>query len=199
MDLITRNTTEHQTQIVERDGKKEISGYGAIYYDGTPSSEYHLGDNLYERIQPGAFDRPLAERENVEIRYNHSDDFILGDVEGGAVVKVDDKGLRYSLPYDAADPQHQTVLAKINKGLIRGSSIGMYGPQYRFTQENGKDIAWVTGVKKIRDVGPVGRPAYTGATATIRSADCDEQYQAWLKRKAETEKRLAKLAKMNAQ
>jgi HK97 family phage prohead protease len=192
---IERNT-QGTVELIERaDGKHEIAGYGAVYYDGTPGSEYDLGGGLFERFSPGCFDRCIAERQNVQIRYNHSGDWILGDVEGGAVVRCDQKGLRYSLPYDPEDPQHLAVRCKLQKGLIRGSSIGAAKPEYEFREESGKHIALVRSVKMIRDVGPVNDPAYKGASAMCRSADLDNQYNDWLRKKAETEKRLKRLHK----
>jgi len=194
MELIERHT-EQQAEIIERDGQQEITGWASVYYDGTEKTQYHLGDNLYERIQPGAFDAALDQRQNVQVRYNRSDDWVLSDTETGAVVKTDEKGLRYSVPFDPQDPQHQSVKAKIQKGLIRGSSFGAMGPQYRYTEEAGKHIAWLVGVKVLRDCGPVNSPAYKGAPALMRSEECNRQYREWLKAREETEKRLKKMGR----
>lgn len=193
MEEIVRSTTNHDTQLVERsNGTKEITGYASVYYDGTSGTEYQLDDNLYERVSPGCFDKALAERQNVEIRYNHSTDFVLGDVESGAIVRTDDKGLRYSVPFDDSDPDHLKVKSKIEKGLIKGSSFQALGPTYRYQDENGKHIAWLTGVKVLRDCSPVNNPAYKGAPALMRSEELDKGYKDWLRLKMETEKRLSK-------
>ncbi len=37
---------------VHSDGKN-IEGYAAVYYDGTPQTEYRLSDKIVERIHPG--------------------------------------------------------------------------------------------------------------------------------------------------
>jgi HK97 family phage prohead protease len=195
-NTITRHTTQHDTSIVERSGgAKEICGYGAIYFDGTPATEYDLGGGLVERIQRGCFDAAIAERQNTEVRYNHSPDFVLGDVEGGAVVRSDEKGLRYSVPFDPQDPDHAKVKSKIEKGLVKGSSFCAVGPTYRYADDNGTHVAWLTSVKVLKDVAPVNSPAYKGAPAMMRSAELDEGYKEWLRLKLETEKRLAKLKK----
>jgi HK97 family phage prohead protease len=193
MDII--RYTDNETCLIERNGTKEISGYGALFYTGEPGTEYPLGDNLFERIQPGAFDKCLASGKNVAITYNHSRDFVLGDTEHGAVVRCDNMGLRYSVPFDPQDPDHQKVASKIHKGLVKGSSFAATNPKYRFEQENGKDIAWITSVDVLRDCSVVNDPAYKAAPAMLRSEELDSQYKEWLRLKAETEKRLQKIAK----
>ena len=68
MEII--RSTETPVAMIERDGKNYISGWGAIYYDGTTGSEYQIGDNLYERFARGAFDRAIAEGQDIKARYN---------------------------------------------------------------------------------------------------------------------------------
>lgn len=189
---IIRNTSNHCTEIIERDGKKEITGYGAIYYDNTPGSEYQIGPNLYERFAKGFADTAIASGQNIVVRYNHDDNFILDDTDNGAKVKADDKGIKYSVPFDSQDPDHLKVKSKIEKGLIRGSSIAATNPKYSFTEEGSKHIAWVTSVERVIDCSPVNNPAYKNAPAMLRSAELNEQYETWLKSKAETSKRIAK-------
>jgi HK97 family phage prohead protease len=192
-ELITRNT-ETTPELVERaDGKREIAGYGALYYDGTSKTEFQLGDNLYERVAHGAFDRCLAEGQVVQVRYNHSPDWVLADTTTGAVVRTDQKGLRYSVPFDSDDPQHQTVRSKLEKGLIKGSSFGALHPTYRYADEGGKHVAWLTSVRILQDCSPVNSPAYKGAPAMLRSAE--EGYHEWLKAREETRKRIEKIRK----
>ena len=148
-EIITRYTSEHETEIIERGGQREITGYASVFFDGTANTEYKIGDNLYERINRSAFDRPLAQHQNTEVRYNHSQDFVLATVETGAVIRTDEKGLRYSIPYDPQDPQHQTVKSKGEKGVIRESSFQATKPTYRYAEDNGKHIAWLTSVKDL--------------------------------------------------
>ena len=187
---IIERSIETQCELIERNGKEEITGYGAVVFDGSPGTEYQLADNLWERFAPGAFDKYLASGNNIEIRFNHSSDFVLGDTQGAARCTVDEKGLRYSVPFDSTDPDHIKVRCKLQKGLIKGSSIAGV-PQYRFEDQAGKHIAWITSMRSIRDVGPVGTPAYKAAPAMMRSDDLDQQYKNWLL-KQETEKRVKK-------
>jgi HK97 family phage prohead protease len=194
MAEIIRNTGSEPNSVylIERtDGKKEICGYGAIFYTGSPGSEHKIGENLFERFQKGCFDSAVASGSNIQIRYNHSADFILGDTDSDATVSTDDKGIKYSVPFDASNPDHQKVAKGIGK-WIKGSSIGAYNPTYRFDVEGGKHIAWVTDLEVIRDLSPVNSPAYKNAPAMMRSSELDEQYTSWLKAKAETDKRINK-------
>lgn len=189
-----RMTTD-DTKMEERNGQQYISGYGSVFYNpADPGTEYHLGGNLYERIDPQAFNQILAERSNVEARFNHSDDYILGDVESNTLeLRTDAKGLRYSVPFSADDPDHLKVRTKINKGLCKGSSFAFQPGKTEFTNEGDKHICWVRSIKRLRDVGPVSKPAYQASTAFVRSKEMDDNYAIWLEQerlKIETEKRL---------
>jgi HK97 family phage prohead protease len=193
-------TTPTDTMMEERNGQQYIAGYASVFYDPKDSgTEYHLGGNLYERIDPQAFHQILAERSNVEARFNHSEDYILGDVASNTLqLQTDGKGLRYTVPFDAQDNDHVKVRSKINKGLCKGSSFAFRAGKTEFATDGDKHICWVRTVAELRDVGPVSKPAYTSATAQLRSKELEDNYKDWLqqeKLREETQKRLEKFTK----
>ena len=76
------------------DGKPIIAGYGAVFYDGTPETEYKLWDDMVERIMPGAFDRAISEKHDVRGLFNHDPNHVLGRTKSGTMkLSVDSKGL----------------------------------------------------------------------------------------------------------
>lgn len=193
----TEDTTEIKRQA---NGKEYIGGYGAVFYNHSPETEYETPDGFIERIDPEAFNDSLLSGQPIESRFNHSREFVLGRSDlGTAQFSVDQKGLRYAVPYDANDPDHQKVRAKIKKGLIKGSSFCGSVSQDDIEIKRSANKTIVT-IKKInlKEAGPVDQPAYSGTDAVMRSdlksfVDCWEEKQ---KAKEETEKRIARLKEL---
>jgi HK97 family phage prohead protease len=180
-----RLTLDPVEMVVRSDGSEHLEGYAVVFYDGTPKTEYPLGPNKVERVRPSAVDESLWQSK-VEARFNHSDDYLLDDTEATLQLTKDGKGLRYSLPYDKSDPQHQTVRSKIMKRQIKGSSFRA-DALCRWEQEGDKSVRWIEKVENLVELGPCYRPAFKGTSAMIRSAD-DDGYEKW----QETQKRVAK-------
>lgn len=145
-----------------------LNGYGAVYYDGSPGTEFKLWDGAVERIKPGAFDEAI-EKDDVRALFNHNPDLILGRKSAGTLKLFSDKkGLGYSIV--AGD----TTVAKdvrehIKRGDVRGSSFSFMIPKggERWQTEDGVDIRYLTKVR-LMDVGPVTFPAYEGTVAGAR-------------------------------
>lgn len=193
MEEIVRANT-NKTEIEDRNGRKYICGYGAVWFDGTEGTEFHHPDGYYERIERHAFDVSLLSGDNKSSCFNHSWEFVLGDSDHGtASFWTDDVGLRYSVAYDSEDPDHVKVKRKMEKGLITGSSIRAKAhiKNIEYRRENGKDIKLFKEMI-LTEAGPVDKPAFANCTAVMRSdkaTDTDQQYILW---KA-TQDRLGKL------
>ena len=146
-----------------------ISGYGAVYYDGNPGTEYEVIPGLLkERIMPGAFDRAIRE-DDVRSLFNHDPSLILGrSISGTLTLSVDKRGLIYSV--DLGDTSiGKDVMEHIRRGDISGASFGFIASpedQEWFTEE-GIDIRVIRSLKLL-DVGPVTYPAYADTTANAR-------------------------------
>src|SRR5688500_7494449 len=91
--------TACQIQIETRENEQpHLSGYGAVFFNGTPGTQYQLRKDAVERILPGAFDRIIASRADLIGMFNHSPDHVLGRTSAGTmVVSVDAHGLRYDI------------------------------------------------------------------------------------------------------
>jgi len=159
-------------QVRQVDGLTTVEGYAAVFYrQDDPGTEYELWDGSFERIKPTAFDRALAEQDDIRALFNHDPSVLLGRTRSNTLeLWVDDTGLGYRTKIDHDDPDHQRVIAKLRRGDLTGSS-------FAFTiDEGGMDVER-KGKIKIRhltslhlyDVGPVTYPAYKGTQASVRS------------------------------
>lgn len=158
---------------------KEISGFAAVYYDGTPRTEYQLTADIIERVHKGAFDAVLNSGEDIFALYHHKEEMMLGRRSAGTLaLESDSRGLRYAVPYDATDPTHQTVAARIKRGDVRGSSVTWKIPpngQSFERRSDGKVIRNIRQVAVLIDVGPTHIPAYTGTSAEMRAQLTEDQ------------------------
>jgi uncharacterized protein len=159
------------------DGKEVIAGHAAVYYDGTPKTEFKLWENFVERVMPGAFDRALAEKDDVRALFNHDPSALLGRASAGTLaLKSDAKGLAYEI--EPADTQvAKDVREHLRRGDLTGSSFAFVVTDQEFRTVNGVDIREIRGVQ-LFDVGPVTYPAYEGTDAGVRSGDADDARKA---------------------
>lgn len=166
--------------VEERDGNKTISGYAAVFYRAdSEGTEYPLWKDTLERISPGAFDRAISEKQDVRALFNHDSGMVLGRLSAGTMsLGVDDKGLRYSLPIDPQDPDHQRVAAKLNRGDITGSSFGFRVTGEEWREDGDTTIRTITDLDLI-EVSPVTFPAYTDTSANTRCDEARAAFDQW--------------------
>lgn len=160
---------EAETKRLSSKGVERIEGYAARFFNRLErGTEYHLGGKVYERLRPGCFDRAIREKHDVRCLFNHgSDNLLARTVNGTCKLSVDDKGLRYSFLVDFTDPDHQRVLAKIDRGDLSGSSFAFQPLKVDWEiLPDGRQIRWVADVMLV-DVGPVSYPAYSATTAKV--------------------------------
>lgn len=162
----------------ESDGKV-VRGYAAVFYrdDDKQGTEYQLYYDVIERIMPGAFDRAISEAHDARGLFNHDPNWLLGRVSSGTVrLSIDSVGLKYEIDQNDADPQWQSVAAKIDRGDITGSSFGFVVTKASWLEEKDGDTRmWYRQIEDVElyDVSPVTWPAYTGTSAGRMMEDGD--------------------------
>jgi HK97 family phage prohead protease len=151
------------------DGKRTIEGYAAVFYDGTPGTEYELWEGAKERILPGAFSKAVKS-DDVRALFNHDPNHLLGRTTAGTLrLTEDSRGLGYSI--DPPDTQAgRDTLVSLDRGDLSGSSFSFVVTDENWRKEDGIRIREIRGAK-LFDVGPVTFPAYAGTAALARSAD----------------------------
>ena len=174
MKFERRTTPQSQAEVKIRafgSGKKGIRGYAAVFYDGTPATEFELFPGLKERIAPGAFDDVMT--ADVRGLFNHNPDLVLGRTKSGTLaLRQDEKGLRYDItpPKSRAD-----IVEALERGDLDGSSFTFFVAPDGVRYEDGGDfeIRVITKVRRLLDVGPVTFPAYDGTAAYMDGTDVD--------------------------
>jgi len=179
------------------DKDAKIVGLASVYFDGSESTEFRLFDNVVERILPGAFDRALADGDDVVALYNHNENFVLGRTPNTLELNSTEQGLEYRI--DPPDTQYAKDLqTSISRGDIRGSSFAFQVEEQDWIEEDDKIVREVRSVR-LSDVSPVTRPAYSATSTGLRSLDdCSEAkqaYDAW-REQVDTQRRLARAAQL---
>jgi HK97 family phage prohead protease len=148
------------------EGGKRIAGYGSVF--GKLSR--NLG-GFVENVGESAFNKSRADGfSGVVCRYNHSNDVLLGTVGGGTLQLRIDPGV--GLHYDVLPPQSRAdILELVQRGDVRHSSFAFRvppgGDEWSVTDQS-YPMRSLREVQLV-DVAPVVDPAYSDATAGLRS------------------------------
>jgi HK97 family phage prohead protease len=134
----------------------------------------------------------MKRKDDARALFNHEASTVLGRVSAGTcTLEVDKRGLKYSIPYDDKDPDHQRVASKITRGDITGSSFAFRATKTEWSMEPGKgkkmpmdqpgrEVRTVMSCE-VHDVGPVTYPAYKSTTAATRAEteEAKQERDAW--------------------
>lgn len=123
--------------------------------------------NFVEKIQPGAFQRSLERRENVDLLLNHDKNRKLGSTsEGNLELFEDSIGLRAICT--VTDPE---VIEKAKNKQLRGWSFGFYAEKDHWEQqENGYEKRTVEQLDlfEVTIVDNTRAPAYIATSIEMR-------------------------------
>ena len=153
----------------EGDGKT-VEGYAAVF-----NTDADLG-GFTERIDPGAFDAALKDPQlDVAALFNHDQNQILARNRGGQgnlELWTDDKGLKYR--FKLGDQSYAQDLAiNLRMGLVNQSSFAFSIKEDDWSMRDGRDHRTIKAVN-LHDISPVVFPAYSEATASIRSQEQEQ-------------------------
>lgn len=153
-----------------------MSGHFAVFDEWTEISSWFEGDFL-ERIAPGAFAGVFARGDAVKVLYDHGYDPAIGNKPLGKVT---------SLTEDARGAHYEVALfdSSYVRDLLPALRAGELGASFRFrvaehlvvdepgrSDHNPKGLPerTITRIDPLYEFGPVTFPAYSGATAGVRS------------------------------
>ena len=140
-----------------------IIGYASVF-----DREAVIGGYFREVIAPGAFSDAIR-RDDVRVLFNHSAHWILGRSAAGTLrLSQDARGPRYEVDINADDPLAMSVVAKVKRGDISGSSFAftVHPDDERWTYPSGSAQPLRTILRAtLIDVSPVTFPAYQATTA----------------------------------
>jgi len=125
-----------------------------------------------ERIQPGFFRDVLG--NDVVAAHNHDPSRDLGRTPDTLRVGEDERGLWYEIEADLEDEVTRSVIRKIKRGQLKGSSFAFEVHDDGDTLERDDKRGLIRtlipgGCKRLIDVGPVTYPAYQATSVGIRS------------------------------
>jgi HK97 family phage prohead protease len=142
-----------------------IGGYAAKFN----RMSQNLG-GFKEQIAPGAFNRSASQGwPNVQARYNHEDNYMLGSTGGNSLrLHTDSEGLVYDIDL-LDDDMSQRVYKLVERGDIRQSSFAFYADEDEWaTDDTGFPMRTLNQVRLL-DVAPVNSPAYLDTSVGLRS------------------------------
>jgi len=153
-----------------------LRGLGAVFGQWARIDSAFEG-RFMERIAPGAFLRSIRDHcDEIKVLFQHGRDPQAGDKPLGPLSELREAsdGLVYEVPL---------LDTSYNRDLEPGLAAGLYGSSFRFSVEredfdpkpkrsthnpDGLPERTVTDLR-LYELGPVTFPAYSGATAGIRS------------------------------
>lgn len=162
------------TDIVRGKTDNSMRATASVYYDGTSATEC-MTDQPYgvptiERIMKGAWDQ--CDMSDVIATEGHNTDtgYIARTPETLQLYRSD-KGLDFELEYIDIQASREAKV-KIDKKILRGCSF-IATPDWdtvKITRENGKRVATIYRMKRLKEVTVCLKGGYGGATIT-RSQD----------------------------
>ncbi len=168
------------------DGTTHLTGYAAVFYDGTPETQFSLWSGCVERIMPGAFNEALG-RDDVRCLFNHEPCKIFGrTVSSTLTLAVDKVGLFYDCTLSESSAEAKSLADSINRGDVSGSSFGFscydgFGRSSWLTDKTADGVVIdVRSVESVTlyDVGPATFPAYVGTSCDV----AQRSHSSWQKR-----------------
>lgn len=184
------NTFGQVRKFSEDEENPVIGGHGAVYYDGTPGTEYDDWGVIL-RLEPGCADMAISEGETWSF-FNHNEDYLLASKQAGTLsLFCDDKGVQYRTSINPKDPQAISVYAKVERGDCRGSSMIFRIQDSRIEKQGDKLIEWITKISPLYEMGPVVNPAMKSANSIAMDEESGKRYAAELRDKVDREAREA--------
>ena len=149
--------------------KPGIEGIASVY-----TQQYDAG-YFVETIKRGAFDRALAEKQDVRCLFNHDVNQLLGRTKSDTLRLADSEAaLSYDCDTDPNTTVGRDVQAMIARGDLDGCSFSFNVRADNWRDEFDANGRWVKSYREITDldlfdVGPVTFPAYTDTSVKVRA------------------------------
>lgn len=160
-----------------------VADSGRFIGHASTFDRYAYGDpkrlGWWEQFDKGAFDRAIAEEQDVMLLVNHNRDLILGRTSAGtATLSKDKRGLlvEATLPDTSYG---RDLRVSLERGDMRGMSIGFMGKADRWSSTKEGEHRLILDVD-LRDVSVVAEPANPMTDAALRASGfIDIRRQRW--------------------
>ena len=181
-ELVVREAATEQPPIIE--------GYFAVF-----DSEYRFAPDMYETIDPHAFDETLG--DDIRALINHDTTLVLGRTKSGTLkLHVDEHGLFGRIEINRNDSDAMNLYARVQRKDVSQCSIG-FVPLAEETEilkdETGRDVVhFIEKRVSLLEVTCCTFPAYEATDISART----KQGQDILRKQAEAW-RIRNLEKLN--
>jgi len=160
-----------QSHEVELRDENKIVGRAAVYYDGTPDTQFHTpwvheGRKVVERIMPTFFDSVMD--QDVRALFNHNPDNVLGRTTAGTLKLTNTPtGLDYEI--DPPDTElGKSLRVALKRKDVTGSSFQFSVKDNLFYEKGDILVRELHAADSLLDVGPVTYPAYQATSSEAR-------------------------------
>lgn len=163
---LTREDRQFQVEPVElRDGDGGLTFEGVASTVDQPYTVNDMFGEFAETIERGAFDKTLAERDDVRLLVNH-DGIPLARSKSKTLTLSTTPHLRASAKLDDANPRVQEVRSAMRRGDLDQMSIG-----FRVTRQEWNEDYTERSIREVKlfDVSVVTYPANPATSANLRA------------------------------
>lgn len=144
---------------------KVIKGTAALYYNGTPGSEFPIADNYVVRFSKGS----LKLQDTVFAYLGHDTGKPLAKTPDSLKLSLDDQGLHFEA--QLPDTSYARDLqALIESGVVQGCSFGCYPVTTRMAKEGQTDVRWIDEAQ-VFEISPTHNPAFGGTEVALLERD----------------------------
>ncbi len=187
MKMETREAAREGSPFTVREegGDRYIEGYFARFDD-----LYDMGWGITETIDRHAFDKSIADRDDVRVLVNHDTTKVIGRTAAGtATIRVDDVGLWASAKINEADTDATNEAARMERGDVTGASFGfeIRNIEREYDQSKGT-IHRILKDVRLFEVSVCTFPAYQKTAVGVREEDraaAGEENRAWREKQKE--------------
>ena len=154
---------------------RTIVGLIPFFSASDPGTQYELWEGFVERIMPTAFDRSLADNEDVRALAYHNADQPLGRRSAGTLaLSKQAAGLEFRIDV-APTTAGNDLLESTRRGDVSGASFGFVARKAIYVEDEtrGETIRELHDVQ-LMEVSPVVWPAYTSSTVSARDRQAIE-------------------------
>lgn len=163
-NTIERRNLTQEFRVAADGATPTIAGYAAVF--DVPSEDM----GFIEIIDPHAFDSVMAASPDCRALWNHNPDHVLGRTGANTLhLSVDARGLAYVI--DTPDTTcARDLIVSMRRGDVTQSSFGFICKRDQWTDNpDGTITRRILEFDELLDVSPVTYPAFTQATAGVRS------------------------------
>ena len=156
-----------KTELRASADKPLIEGYAAVYNVLTD-----LGYGYREKVNPSAFLRAIAEKQDVRGLFNHDANIVLGRTKSGTLrMSSDNTGLHFECDVNEQDPQAMSARAKILRGDVDQCSFAFSCVKDSVVYNDDGTMDRELLDVDLFDVSPVTYPAFDTTSCEARSVE----------------------------